>query len=508
MALLEMSEVTKRFGGVCALSDASLTVDEGEIHGLLGPNGSGKSTLNKVLAGTVSPDHARIRIAGHDVRITCPMDANRHGTAAVHQQLSVVPHLDIGQNLVLGLEESRWGFLRTRGTSDRVDEVFDLIAPGLGVGVHLNTSVSALSPGQRQLVEFAKVIGRRPRILVLDEATASLRRDQVELVFDITRGMAEHGTAVVIVSHRMEEIRELCDSATILRGGRTIARVDMASTDDAGLITIMVGRSDVTTVPSTAPDKTTAPCVQVRQLTGAGFRDISFKARPGEVIGLGGLQGQGQSNLLHALFGSQQATSGTVRVDDTEFRPGRPRDAMAVGMALVPGDRDSQGLMGKRSILENLSIASLRARTRPGGLVDMRAERSCANEQVQRLGIKISDLADPVTSLSGGNQQKVVLGKWLVREPRLILLDDPTKGVDVGAKREIYQIIHQLTAAGSVVLLNSSDDEELTAMCHRVLVMFEGRVVRELIGEQITPGNLVEAAIAGRGHGRETRGGH
>ena len=498
MAFLEMTEVHKRFGGVRALSGAHLGVERGEIHGLLGPNGSGKSTLNKVLAGTVRPDQAGIVIDGRQVTIDSPTDAHLLGVAAVYQQLSVIPNLTVEQNLVLGVEQTRAGFLSGGGSLPGTDEVLEWIRPGLRPTVTPGTPVGRLAPGERQLVEFAKAALRHPAILVLDEATASLRRDQVDLVFAHVRDLAAAGTAVVFVSHRMDEIRELCQRATILRSGRTITTVPMAETGDAELVRLMVGSSSGLVPERTPrqPDRSGTPGLDVSDLTGVGFSRISFNVHPGEIVGLGGLQGQGQSDLLHALFGSHPANSGEIRLGGHTVRPRRPRDAMSAGLALVPGDRDSQGLMSRRSVLENLSIASLPRRVVAGFWVSIGRERSVARQQVERLAIAVGQITDDVRTLSGGNQQKVVLGKWLITEPKVVLLDDPTKGVDVGAKREIYRIVREMTEHGAMVLLNSSDDEELVELCDRVLVMFEGRIREELVGDEITTSALVGSAVA------------
>jgi len=511
--MLEMTGVDKRFGGVRALDGASLSVEAGEIHGLLGPNGSGKSTLNKVLAGTVRPDRATIRLCGQDVTIASPADARRLGVAAVYQQLSLIEDLSVARNLVLGVEATRGGLLRGDGAgrgAERTarDAVFEMIRPVLSPGVGLTTPVRRLPPGDRQLVEFAKAVLRRPRILVLDEATASLRSDQVEVLIRETKRLAAEGVAVVVVSHRMDEVRRLCSRGTILRNGQSITTVDMATTTDAELVDLMVGHVlEDHARAHRAPDPAVPPRLSLKGLSGRGFTGVSLDARPGEVIGLGGLQGQGQSELLHAVLGAEPARDGEVILDGESFRPRRPAEGMRHGVALVPGDRGSQGLMTKRSILENLSIASLRRRLTGGLWISSARERAAAAEQVEAMSIKVGSVNDPVSTLSGGNQQKVVLGKWLATHPRVVLLDDPTKGVDVGAKGEIYDIIGRMTDDGAVVVLSSSDDEELVTLADRVLVMYEGRVRSELVGAQITRTNLVEHAISG-GRGAVAAGLH
>lgn len=503
MPLLEMTGVYKRYGGVRALVDASLHVERAQVHGLLGPNGSGKSTLNKVLTGTVQPDSAHIRIDGDDVLIHRPLDAYRHRIAAVYQQLSLIPQLTVAQNLQLGTEPTRGGVIDNKRGRDRAAAALEPFLPGLEGGVGLDTEVSRLSPSSRQLVEIAKAIGRAPRLLVLDEATASLRRDQVELLFEQIHHLTADGVSVIFVSHRLEEIMTICTHATILRNGHTVAEVAMADTSQEDLVRLMVGEQQARERVSAAADSTPAPpsatddvvVLQVRDVTGPGLDGVSLQLHAGEVLGLGGLQGQGQSALLHSLFGDGGAVAERMEVAGQARALRSPRAAIAAGIALVPGDRASQGLMMKRPIIENLAIVSLPQRVKAGMFVSMRGEQRTAQAEVDRLRIKIGDLADQVSSLSGGNQQKVVIGKWLLDDPAVVLLDDPTKGVDIGAKAEIYQIIRELTAKGVGVILNSSDDEELLELCDRVLVMYEGRIVDRLEGAEITKDSLVASAL-------------
>ncbi|NUL49471.1 sugar ABC transporter ATP-binding protein [Cellulosimicrobium funkei] len=490
--VLEMRGVSKRYGGVRALDGARLAARAGEVHGLLGPNGSGKSTLNKVLAGSVRPDTAEISLGGEPVRIGSPRAAAALGVAAVYQQLSVLPDLSVLDNLVLGAEPTRAGLLSRKAAEALALPLLERLSGALGE-VRPEQLAGRLTPSQQQLIEIAKAVLRRPRILILDEATASLHRDQVQVVFDLVRELRDAGCCILFVSHRLDEVMALCDRATILRSGQTVATVDIAETTPEELVRTMVGDVQAAErghreLPEDAPT-----LLEVEHLTGSGLDGVSLTARAGEVIGLGGLQGQGQSELLQALFGAVRA-SGTVRVAGRQVRIGSPRQARRHGIALVPGDRGTQGLMAARPIQENLSIASLGLRSVAGALVPAR-ERAAARRMVDALQMRIGGLDDPVSSLSGGNAQKVVFGKWLLTQPRVVLLDDPTKGVDIGAKGEIYRIIRRLVADGATVIINSSEDRELVTVCDRVLVLFEGRVRSEIVGEQITEERLVAQAL-------------
>lgn len=497
MPLLEMRDVRKHYGGVRALDGASLTLNAGEVHGLLGPNGSGKSTLNKVLAGTVAADGATMTLDGEPLTIHSPMDAHRHGITAVYQQLSLVPELTVGQNLMLGVEPTRLGFLRPRRIAARMAETLERFAPALGTRVDANTRVGDLPPGEQQVVEIAKAVMRRPKILILDEATASLHRDQVRLVFEIVRELCAGGVSVVFVSHRIDEVMDLCTRATILRAGVTVATAEIAETSEQELVQLMVGDVAATVKDATAASAASegSDLLTVENLSGGVLDDVSFRVRGGEVLGLGGLQGQGQSELLLTIFGALHARSGAITVAGHTRRIAHPADAARAGIALVPGDRGTQGMFAQRPIQENVSIVSLARRLLAGFVISPARERAAATTMVDRLSIKIGGLGDPVSSLSGGNQQKVIIAKWLLNEPTIILLDDPTKGVDIGAKAEIYALIRELTARGAAVVFNSSDDRELAEVSDRVLVMYEGGIRGELTGADVTYDNLVASAL-------------
>jgi ribose transport system ATP-binding protein len=527
---LELRDVHKRYGGVIALRGAALAAEAGEVHALLGANGSGKSTLNKVLTGVVAPDRAEILLDGKPLVVAGPQDAHAERIVAVYQELSLVPDLTVAANISLAVEATRAGFLRPAAIRERAGAVLERFRAAFSDGrLPLDRRVGALSPGEQQIVEIAKALARDPRILVLDEATASLYRAQVDVLFEVIAELRAEGVLVLFTSHRMNEIQTICDRATVLRNGQTVGTVDVADATDDDLVELMIGRSGAaeaaqesmaaassiavgagdttreatrdTTRETTREEaregmrEVTRPvALRVRGLSTDRLDDIDLDLHAGEVLGLGGLAGQGQSELLSALFGAVKVRAGTVELGGETLRLSSPRRAVRAGIALVPGNRGREGLFPVRSILENLTVPSMRDRARFGAL-SRRGEREAARGVVSDLGVKIGALTDSVSTLSGGNQQKVVVGKWLLSQPRVVLLDDPTKGIDVGAKVELYQLIARLTADGVSVILNSSDDEELLGVSHRVLVLFEGRVVAELAGANLTHEQLVSASL-------------
>jgi ribose transport system ATP-binding protein len=496
MAFLEMSDVHKRFGGVVALAGASLSAERGELHALVGPNGSGKSTLTKTLTGVVEADRAEIRLEGQPVAFRSPRQAQARGIAAVYQDLSLVGDLTVAQNVGLGIEPTRLGFVDEGEQRGQAREVLERFAAAFEGGLPLDRPVAALSPGEQQIVEICKAIARDPRILVLDEATASLHHAQVEILFTVARELKERGVLVVFTSHRLDEVFALCERATVLRGGRNIRTVMLSDTSQDELITMMLGHE--LERPQRPPPTEIAKrsvVLEVRDLTSARLREVSFQLHEGEILGVGGLQGQGQSELLSGLFGVTRLRGGEIRLHGSPIDLHGPRQAAEAGIALIPGNRAREGLLARRPVLENLTLPSSRRRALPGGILRLERERRAADRAVKRLQIRVGRLDDPVFTLSGGNQQKVVVGKWLLTEPRVILMDDPTKGIDVAAKEELYESMRSLADQGVGILFHSTDDLELAEICSRVMVLFEGRVAAVLEGDDLTEDGLLSASM-------------
>ncbi|MDI3341489.1 MAG: sugar ABC transporter ATP-binding protein [Sphaerobacter sp.] len=489
---LTAHQLVKRYGGVVALADGSLEVRSGEVVALVGANGSGKSTLGKIITGAVAPDGGQLILDGRAVHFPSPQAARRAGIAAVYQDLSLVPDLTVAENIWLAHEPIGWGWRVRRGAMrEATARLLDLFAGTVRSTLTPETPVAALPPDERQIVEILKALSLNPRLMILDEATASLDSNQVARLFELVARWKAEGMAVIFVSHRMEEIFRLADRAVVLRSGQTVGTRDLRTTSEQELVALMIEGGLAVESRSAAGATRGAERLRVAGLRAGAVRGVDLSLHDGEIVGLGGLRGQGQTDLLLALFGALPFT-GEVRLAGQPVRFTHPSQAMEAGIAFVPGDRTREGLLPIRSILENLLLPSWH---RYGALLRLTQARRDAQAMAQRLNLVMESLDAPVSSLSGGNAQKVVLGKWLLREPRLLLLDDPTKGVDVGAKREFYQSLEELRDAGVAILLYSSDDEELLGLCDRVLVLRDGQVRAELAGPTLTRAELVSASI-------------
>jgi ribose transport system ATP-binding protein len=494
--LFRMEGVSKRYGGVHALEKAELVVKPGRIHAILGENGAGKSTLIKVMAGVVQPDEGRMTMEDREVQFADPAAANAAGIACIFQELSLIPELSVADNIVISHPPKRFGLIDRRAQQRIAEEA---LARAGAEDIHPKALVKDLPLSRRQLVEIAKALARNPRILILDEATSALTAADVANVFSVLKRLRSEGLALLYISHRMHEIAELADECTVFRNGRNVATYRAGTKSDNEVVELMIGReySHVFPPKPMAMPSDRPPVLETRNLTwGDRLRDIAFKVHAGEIVGLGGLDGQGQRPLLLALFGVLRGLSGEILIDGKLVTIGSPTAAKGpkIGMALIPEDRKTEGLMLPMSVRDNLSFASLDGLSK-GGVIDRAAEERRIDEMIRLLAIKAGGLDLPVGSLSGGNQQKVVIAKWLMREPRIVLLNDPTRGIDVGTKQEMYQLLRKLADGGAAIVFYSTDYDELIGCCDRVLVLYDGAVKRVLEGSEITQHALIASAL-------------
>jgi ribose transport system ATP-binding protein len=493
---LSARNIVKRYGGVVALSDGNLDVHTGEVVALVGANGSGKSTMSKVINGVVVLDGGQLLLDDKPVHLSSPQAAKNLGIATVFQELSLIPQMTVAENIWLTREPmTAFGTVNRKVIQKKTDELLDLFRGTYKVDIHPDDSIVSLPSDEKQIIEILKAISFDPWLIILDEATASLDSRQVQRLFELVAKWKDDGKAIIFVSHRMEEIFRIADKYSVLRNGKTVGAGDMQAVSEKELVKLMIEKESVfeyTRSDSKNGGKAQKPiCLEVEDLQTAILKGINFSVREGELIGIGGLRGQGQRELLHSLFGDVPYL-GTVKLFGNEYKFKHPREAMQKGLALVPGDRGKEGLLSIRSILENLQLPSW---GRYGVPLRIGKAKRDAEKVGESLNLKMAGLGEPVSSLSGGNAQKVVLGKWLVRKPKLLLLDDPTKGVDVGTKAEFYALLTQLCDEGKTILFYSSDDEELIGLCDRVLVLHDGMIRTELSGASLTKENLISASL-------------
>ena len=497
MSKLRLSGVSKAYGATRALRRGDLEVEAGEVHVLIGSNGSGKSTLCKIAAGSVRPDSGEITLDGRPVRISGPQGARALGIGIFYQELSLAAHRTVEENVCLTDLPLKAGlFVDRQALSERAARYIALFDGVAGDGFAADAPVGDLRADQRQLVEIMKALATEAPILIFDEPTSALDSAQVERFFDILRGLKGEGRAMVFISHRMDEIFAIGDRVTVIRDGETVATARIADTDQATVIGQMVGEPAraAQAAPAAPAEQAAAgePVLSVRGLTGPGYSGVSFEVRRGEIVGFGGLHGQGQSSVLRAVFGAHPVASGEVALRGERLDARSPRAAILRGAAYVSGDRGRDGIVQGRPIIENLTpIHYLRQRlvlARPAAL------REKARPAVEALRTRFAGYSHPIDSLSGGNQQKIVIARWLIDRPDVLLLDDPTKGVDLSAKNDLFALIRRLAAEGLGIVLYSSEDAELLANADRILVFNGGRVGRELAGDERTRFNLYRAA--------------
>ncbi len=487
---LRVRDVSKSYPGVRALQHVELAVLPGEIHAVIGENGAGKSTLMKIIFGVTHPDAGTIAVRGAPVSIGSPVEAQRLGISMVHQELSLVPVLDVGRNIYLGREPSL-----ALGVIDwprLYRDAAELLAR-LGIGLNPRTIVRGLSTAQKQMVEIARALSWQSILLILDEPTSSLTQGETRELYRILRGLKAEGVSVLYISHRLEELPEIADRVTVMRDGRTIGTVDARATPIPTLIRMMVGRGVDQQFPR-AHAPIGAEILRVEGLTRHGMvEDVSFSVRAGEIVGMAGLVGAGRSETARLIAGADQKDAGRITIDGRLVDVGSPAAAIAAGIALLPEDRKQQGLVLPLPVKNNLSLATLREFTR-FGIVWQRERDRMAQRFVRDLRIRTPNLDFRVRNLSGGNQQKVVLGKWLGSHPRVLIFDEPTRGIDVGAKVEVYEEMNDFIARGAGILLISSELPEVLGMSDRVLVMHEGRLVADLPRAKATPERVIALA--------------
>ncbi|WP_276354471.1 sugar ABC transporter ATP-binding protein [Cohnella caldifontis] len=482
--LLHTDRISKTFPGVKALDGLNLQVRKGEVHAIVGENGAGKSTLMNILSGVYAPDEGRMTFDGKEVFFKHPRQAQEAGIVMIHQELSLATNVSVMENVYIGrLKTGKLGFVRYREMEKACKELFDRI----GIeGIRPDQTIEELSISQMQMVEIAKALSLEAKLLIMDEPTASLTHRETEILLGIIRELREQGVSVLYISHRMDEVFAISDQITVLRDGKYIDTLRTAETSPNEVISLMVGREisksfkrQYGAVPSGAK-----PILRVEGLcAGEKVRNVDLEVYPGEIVALTGLVGAGRTELVQSIFGIDPRTAGRIRLDGREVRIRSPRDAIGLGIALLPEGRKIQGIFADMSVRENISMAGLRSFAR--GLMLMRKkEARAAEEYVSRLAIRTTDLEKEIKFLSGGNQQKAILARWLLTKPRLLILDEPTHGVDVGAKAEIYEIIDRLAQEGVGILLISSELPEVLTLADRILVMRSGEVAAELpVGE-------------------------
>lgn len=491
-SILQLTHISKGFPGVQALDNVSFEVAAGEIHALLGENGAGKSTLIKIISGVHQPDQGQLLLDGKPVTLSSPRDAQNKGIATIYQELSLYPELTVAENIFMGHAPRNrfgmvdWGAMRSQAR--------ELLA---SLNIHdmdVTRKVGTFNVGNRQRVEIAKALSLNARILIMDEPTAALTEADVERLFDIMRLLKERGVGIIYISHRLQEVFTMADRVTVLRDGQYIDTKPVAQTNEPDLIRMMVGRTIENLFPK-LPSDIKEPVLQVKNLRRKQItRDVSFEVRAGEIVGVAGLVGSGRSELAQAIFGATPADGGEIYMNNKRVRINNPGHAMRHGIAYVPEDRGTQGLVRPMSIRENMSLTVLRTLSN-SGFINYSSELNLAKSFIEKLSVRAYSPMQIVGKLSGGNQQKVVIGKWLATNPKLLIMDEPTRGIDVGAKSEIHRLMSELAQQGLAILMISSELPEILGMSDRVLVMRDGRLVAEYSRAEATQESIAAAMM-------------
>lgn len=489
--LIEARGISKQFGGVDVLSDVDLDLHAGEIHALLGENGAGKSTFAKILAGIHRPTRGKLRLNGQPVDVSSPIAAQKLGIALIHQEPISFPDLSVAENIVMGRQA---GGLLSRVPWAKIIADARRYLDMLGVSLDVTRPMRGLSIANQQMVEIARSLASDSKLIIMDEPTAPLTPREVDTLFNIARRLREEGRTIIFISHRLEEVRMLCDRVTIFRDGAHIATQTIDSISDDEIIKLMIGRTlkkymrkHMAAIGETALE------VSNLSLPGA-FEDVSFTLRRGEIIGLGGLVGAGRTDVARALFGVAPAASGQISIGGVGATINKPSEAIELGLSFVPEDRAGHGIFSTLSVEHNLT-AAIPNLIAPSGFISRKREHGISSQAVDDLSIRLASLRQPIVELSGGNQQKAILARWLLTEPKILILDEPTRGIDIGVKAEFYDMIGDLAEAGRAILLISSELPELLSLCDRILVMSEGRITAEFPRETATQESIMQAAV-------------
>jgi ribose transport system ATP-binding protein len=489
-----MKGISKSFGPVKVLEQVDFDLRAGEMHALMGENGAGKSTLMKILTGIYQKDQGTITVKGNEVSFNAAKEAEQAGISVIHQELNIIPYLTVAENMFLGknLTYGSTGILKTKEMNQKTKEYLDR----LGVKIDPSVEAGSLSVGQQQMIEIARAVATNSEVLIMDEPTAALTDREIDILFKVIDGLRKDGVGIVYISHRMEEIFQMCDRITVLRDGKSIGTKDIKDTNFEEIVKMMVGRE----LGERFPQRNTVTGEEKLRIenftSNDAFKDVSFSVKSGEILGVAGLMGAGRTEIMEALFGKRRLNSGSIFIDGKKAKINRPHDAIGYGIGFITEDRKDEGLVLGLSVGENLSLTNLK-RISQNGILNSKKETQFVETMIQKLRVKTSGKEQLVKSLSGGNQQKVVFGKWLGIEPKVLILDEPTRGVDVGAKKEIYQIMNELTEKGVAIIMVSSELPEILGMSDRIMVIHEGKVTAILGKEEANQEIIMQAATGG-----------
>ncbi|WP_228980240.1 sugar ABC transporter ATP-binding protein [Paraburkholderia gardini] len=494
-----MQDIQISFGGVPALRSAQLSVAAGEVHALIGQNGAGKSTMIKILTGAYRRSGGTVRFEGREIDFRTPKEAREAGISTIYQEINLVPFRSVAENIFLGREPRRFGLIDWRAVQQRAAALLE----SFGLQIDVKKPVGSHSTAIQQMVALARAVSTDARMVIMDESTSSLDEREVELLFNVVRKLRDDGRAVIFVSHRLDELYALCDRVTVMRDGQTVAQSAMADMGKLQLVTTMLGRTlaavvqDDTAAREANLARRGAQTLSAKNLAAhPKVNDVSLDVHAGEAVGLAGLLGSGRTETMRLLFGADPATRGVLEIDGKPVALKSPQDAIARGLAYLTEDRKLEGIVPELSVRDNLTLVCLRTLSKHG-IVDVKKQQEIVDQFIASLGIKLRSPDQPIRELSGGNQQKVLLARWLATQPRVLLLDEPTRGIDVGAKADVAKIVRELRDAGLAVLMSASELEELTAVADRAVVIRDGRTVAELNGGEMNEASIMDAIAYG-----------